>query len=327
MSRQPVQPQGERWWIHGPTNDETLHSVTERAWRCYGADGHTLRRRVWPRATVLPGEEVGLDGLSAKEVCALARAIGVPPRELFKHRLPDHPMLLQEDQRRAYCPSCWQEDARAGHPPSFRRAWTGVFTLNCSNHGRPLHWASTQIALDALQVNRMPAWPSTPKGRSLLRTISRFALIMQDSLEGRTAWPAKWRGDAYMARALLMRAVVNLGRVPEHPPFASIGCPPELSSFIGTPPWREKPLQVCPWERVRALGPPSWRRAALWITACYVISSPGRPPWPEGLPFEPFAALDAQWNDPFVVKELQRVQRYRRALQGITRAFTKSQNG
>lgn len=317
----------ERWWVHGPTHDETLHSITERAWRCYGADGHTLRRRVWPRATILPGEEVGLDGLSAMDVCTLARAIGVPPRELFEHRLPDHPMLLQEDQRRAYCPSCWREDARVGHPPSFRRAWMGVFTLDCPIHGRPLHWAPAQIAQDKSQGTRMPVWPRTSEGRRLLRTISSFAHTMQESLEGRSAWPETWKGDAYMARALLMRSVVNLGRLPEHPPFVSIGYPAELSPFIGVPARRVQPVQISPWEHVRALGPPAWRRAALWMIARYVIPAPRKPRRPDGLPFEPFAALDAQWDAPFLVRDLQRVQRYRCALKGMTRIFAVGRNG
>lgn len=327
MSRLTKDPKGERWWIHGPTHDETLHSITERAWRCYGADGHTLRRRVWPRATSLPGEEAGLDGLSAKEVCVLARAVGVAPRELFKHRLIDHPMLLKEDQRRAYCPSCWHEDERAGQPPSFRRAWMGVFTLDCSVHRRPLHWASRLIASGEPQVSRMPIWPSTSEGRALLRTISHFANVLRDSLEGKAAWPRGWRGDAYAARALLMRAVTNLGRIPEHPPFVSIGYPAELAPFVGVPARRVEPIQGAPWEYVRALGPPDWRRAAFWITARYVIPVPRKPPKPDGLPVEPFAALDAQWEAPFLVRELKRVQRYRHALRGMTRIFAVGRDG
>lgn len=327
MDRYSRQAQDERWFIHGPTDDETLHSITERAWRCYGAEGHTLRRRVWPRATALPGEDTGLDGLSAREVCVLARAVGVPSRELFKHRLLDHPMLLQENQRRAYCPACWHADAKAWHPPSFRRAWMGVFTLDCPIHKRPLHWASTQVASGKPLVCRMPVWPRTPEARRLLQAITQFARIMQDCLEGRAKWPATWQGDAYAARALLMRAVVNLGRIPEHPPFVNIGHPADLSSFVGVPARREEPLRGSPWEHVRALGPPAWRRAAFWITARYVLPVPGRLPRPESLPVEPFAALDAQWELPFVVKELRRVQRYRLALRGMTRVFAVGRDG
>lgn len=317
----------ERWGIHGPTHDETLHSITERAWRCYGVEGHTLRRRVWPRATALPGEEVGLDGLSAREICVLARAIGASARELFSHRLADHPMLLQEDQRRAYCPSCWLDDAKAGHPPSFRRAWMGVFILDCPVHRRPLHWATREIASGKHQVSEIPVWPPTSEARNLLRVISRFARLMQDCLEGNTTWPRTWRGNAYTARALLMRSVVNLGQTTEHPPFVNIGHPVELSSFVGVPGHRVEPVQVSPWECVRALGPPDWRRAALWMTARYVIPPPDRPPKPHGLPFEPFAALDAQWDAPFLIKELQRVQRYRRALRSMSRTYIVGRRG
>lgn len=311
----------ERWWIHGPTHDETLHSITERASRCYGADGHTFRRRVWPRATALPGEEMGLDGLSAKDVYLLALTVGVSPLELYRHRMPDHPMLLEENQRRAYCPSCWQEDAIAGHPPSFRRAWMGVFTLNCLVHGRPLHWAPRLPSLEEYRDSRIPAWPPTPEGRHLIRTIMRFARAMRDGLQG-GGWPTGWLGDVFAARALLMRTVVNLGRFPEHPPFASIGHPAELRSFIGVPTRRVEPLQVSPWEQFRALGPPAWRRAAFWMAARYVMPISSRPPRPEGLPWEPFAALDAQWDVPFVLRDLQRAKRYRHVLRLMSRPYS-----
>ncbi|TBR39400.1 MULTISPECIES: TniQ family protein [Dyella] len=327
MTKQTSQLQGERWWIHGPADDETLHSITERAWRCYGAEGHTLRRRVWPRATSLPGEDVGLDGISAREVCVLARAIGVEPRELYRHRLQDHPLVLQENQRRAYCPSCWHEDAKAGHPPSFRRAWMGVFTLDCPVHRRPLHWAPLGVELHSPPTSRMPVWPRTAEGRDLLRTITGFARTLHDCLEGKATWPTAWRGSPDMARALLMRVVVNLGRIPEHPPFASIGFPAELFPFVGVPARRVAPLQMSPWEHVRALGPPAWRRAAFWMVARYVMPAHRRPPRPEGLPMEPFAALDAQWDSPFQVRELQRVQRYRHALRLITRPLVVARKG
>jgi len=313
--------EGERWWIQGPTHDETLHSITERAWRCYGAEGHVLRRRVWPRATAIPGDDVGLDGLPARELCILARAVGAAPRELFNHRLPDHPMLLQEDQRRVFCPSCWSNDAKAGQPPSFRRSWMGVFTLNCSVHGRPLHWAPNLIASGKIRMSIQPAWPRRAEDRDLVQFITRFALILQKGLEGHAPWPNTWHGDACSARALLMRVAVNLGRVREYVPFTSIGHPAELSTFIGVPARPVEPVQTSPWECVRALGPPEWRRAALWMTAFYVISRPQRLRRPPGLPAEPFAALDAQWDDGLFIREGRRTQRYRKALLGMTRAF------
>lgn len=135
------------------------------------------------------------------------------------------------------------------------------------------------------------------------------------------------RGDAYMDRALLMRAVVNRGRPPEHPPFVSIGYPAELMPFLGMPARRVAPVHTSSWEHVRARGPPSRRRAALWIIARYVIPAPQKPRLSEGLPAEAFAALDAQWEAPFLVKELKRVQRYRGALRCMTRAFEEERNG
>ena len=321
MAKRASIEQGERWWVHGPTHDETLHSITERACQCYGSEGHTLRRRVWRRATHLPGEDIGLDGVGARDVCILARAIGIAPRDLYRHRMADHPMLLQEDQRRAYCPSCWREDAKAGHPPSFRRAWMGVFTLECPSHRQPLHWAPSGVPPADPFSNRMLTWPPTAEARDLVRTVARFANVMRSALEGKVTWPYGWRGSPSMARAMLMRAVVNLGRLPEHAPFASIGFPPELSPFVGVPTRRDEPLQISPWEQVRALGPPAWRRAAFWMTARYVMPASRRPPRPEGLPMDPFAALDAQWEGVLEVRNLRRVRRYADALRASTRAL------
>ena len=321
MDELPNRSQGERWWIHGPTHDETLHSITERAWRCYGSDGHTMRRRVWPRATTLPGDDVGLDGLSAREICVLARAVGVSPRELYGHRLPDHPLLLQEDQRRAYCPSCWREDGNVGHPPSFRRAWMGVFTLNCPLHGLPLHWSSPATEAGKKAIDTVPTQPQSAHGRRILKFIEHFAYVMEQSLATRAVWPEGWRGDAYAARALLMRCVVNLGRMIEHPPFVCVTGTPDLAPFVNTPRRRVAPLQESPWEIVRAMGPPSWRRAALWMVSKYVI--PHRSPSyrPEGLPLEAFAALDEQWNNSTEHRDLRRVQQYRHALRTMCRPF------
>lgn len=72
------------------------------------------------------------------------------------------------------------EDARADIQHHFGGDGWG-FSLDCSTHGRPLRWPPARMELGALQMNRMPAWLTTPKARSVLRTITRFALITQDS--------------------------------------------------------------------------------------------------------------------------------------------------
>lgn len=313
----------ERWWIEGPTDDETIHSIVERAWRCHGTEGHPLRRRVWPRATVPADEETGLDDLSPKEICLLARTIGMEPRELYGHRLSDHPMLLREDQRRVYCPLCWKEDARTGHPPSFRRAWMGVFTLSCPQHGVPLLWAPLLPTLAELRSAELRFIPATIRPRSpfdisgTFDSIDHFARVMEANLWRRAPWPARWRGSACAARALIMRCAVNLGVVPEHAPFSSIGYPEGLSSFVGVPIHRLDPLLSSPWEQVRSLGPPSWRRAVLWMVANCVMpesSKRRRPPRPPGLLNDPFAAIEAQWESQSPTRTFRRLRRYRSSL-------------
>jgi hypothetical protein len=318
----------ERWWIASPCEDESLRSIVERAQRLYGGEADGLRDRLKVRATARDASESQLDVLSARELCLFARTIGVPASSLFPHRLPDHPLLLKETQRRAFCPMCWHEDLTAGLPTTFRRAWAGVFTLNCSTHGLPLHWASPLMEFDAESARSVPKAPSSPQGRRVLRFIEIFARLLEDALRGQAAWPALWRGDPYTVRALLMRTVVNLGCVLEHPPFASVSAAPDLAAFIGRPNHRIAPLQESPWEHVRALGPPAWRRAALWMTTRYVLPAPKPGYRPEGLPVEAFAALDAQWNAlPEGYRQLRRARRYRTALRSMCRPFPAGRGG
>jgi hypothetical protein len=310
-----------RWWITGPGEDESLRSVVERADRLYGGEADELRRRLWPRATSSAESMLELDMLSPRELCVLARRIGVTPRSLYSHRLPDHPMLLMETQRRAFCPTCWHEARRANRPSTFRRAWAGVFTLNCSKHGLPLHWASPPVARTGCIGTVYSGPPRTARGRRILMLIEHFAQTMERALRDHSAWPNEWLGNPYAARALLMRCVVNLGRMLEHPPFASVAGPPELASFVATPRQRVEPLQESPWKSIRALGPPAWRRAAFWMTARYVMPSLKDDELPERLPADAFAALDAQWADQSDHRLQRRVQNYRAALRTMCLPF------
>jgi TniQ len=315
-----------RWWIPGSGDDESLRSIVERAERLYGGEGDAFRRRLWPRATRLPDEVSSLDMLSARELCELARMIGVRPRTLFAHRLEDTPMLLKPSERRAYCPACWMDERNAGRPPVFQRAWAGVFALRCEVHDLPLHWSSPHLGTDAAVVT--PTHPQSAEGVRILRFIETFARHMEQSLRGQATWPREWRGDAYTARGLLMRCVVNLGCMLEHPPFASVAAPPDLSVFIKPPARRVEPLREAPWDLVRALGPPAWRRAALWMVSRYVIPAPKPGYLPEGLPAEAFAALDAQWEGlPPSFRGLRRTRRYREALKASCRPYPVGRDG
>lgn len=310
-----------RWWIPGPGRDESLHSIVERAERLYGRQSDQLRQRLRRRPIPLTKTTEGLDALSARDLCLMARLIGVPPRSLFAHRMPDQPWLLCELERRAYCPYCWRDDRRAGRPRTFRRAWAGVFTLSCALHGVPLHWASPTISHDVLE--RVSKQPRRTTSKHILCLIDQLASVMSATLRGERTWPKSWRGDAWGARALLMRAVVNLGCAVEHPPFVNVKAAPDLAAFINTPQRRIEPLRESPWEAVRALGPPAWRRSALWVVACHVMPEMSLACRQEGWSANTFEVFDAPWmNWPSELRTLRRTRRYGAALRKMCRALS-----
>lgn len=311
-----------RWWIPGPGPDESLRSIVERADQQYGGEREGLRQELAPSATPWHVTASGIDALTARELQHLARTIGVAPRTLFAHRLSDHPMLLLATERRAFCPACWHDDRRAGRPTTFRRAWAGVFCVSCPSHELPLQWAEPGQRKVAEQSMFAAHTPTSKRGRRVLALIEMFARAMEEGLRGRASWPSGWRGNAIAARALLMRSVVNLGCLLEHPPFVNVAPLPDLADWIATPRRRIDPLQFSSWDAVRALGPPAWRRAAFWMTACYVIPNLPLDEQPDGLPSDAFSAFDAQWaSQPATIRELRRTRRYRTALHSMCASF------
>lgn len=309
-----------RWWIPGPGDDESLRSITERAERVYGGHNDMFRSRLIPRAELSANEVPCLDMLPAHELYLMARAIGVKPRALFPHRLQDEPLLLMESERRAYCPECWIGDREAGRPPAFRRAWAGLFVLRCEIHGGPLHWSSPHLAPEA--VSRVPVRQPNAEEARALAYIDDFAHRMEQNLRGHGTWPQEWKGDVHKARALLVRCVVNLGCVLEHPPYANFQVPPELEAFARPPQRRIEPLRDAPWDCVRAMGPPAWRRAALWMVSCYVLRGPAFDHLREGRLLDPFKALEAQWESlPEDFQGLRRTRRYRQAIKTLCETF------
>jgi hypothetical protein len=309
-----------RWWITGPEPDESLRSLIERAVNLYGSEGNDYRPHLSRHATPYGVSLDGLDTLSVHDVLAVARTVGVRPRDLFMHRLTDHPALLEEHERRAFCPRCWQNDMHQGRPPTFRRAWSGIFTLQCAIHAVPLHWAPNLPAGEVpLSILRLT--PATKVGKETLTLIHGFARRLGDALYDHAPWPPSWRGSAFSARALLMRSTTNLGCLPEHLPLSSISADPDLREFVGVPLHRNDPLQASPWEGVRRLGPPAWRRAAFWMVAWYVIPQLAMTFRPPGLPIAPFEAIDDQWSVQPPRRDMRRLQKYRRALIDMSRVF------
>lgn len=309
-----------RWWISGPEPDESLRSIVERAVALYGCRGDDYRPHLPRHATPYGASASGLDALPIQDILAVARMIGVPASELFMHRLPDHPALLQEHERRVFCPLCWQSDRGADRPLVFRRAWADIFALSCTEHGVPLHWInSLDAANESFLALRLT--PSTNAGKEILELIHGFANTLKGSLYGSVTWPPGWRGSAFSARALLMRCASNLGCLPEHLPISNIWAEPDLREFIAVPGHRAEPLHESPWECMRAMGPPAWRRAAFWLVAWYVIPGMAMTLRPPGLPFAPFEEIDAQWDVQPERRDMRRLQRYRRVLIAMSRVF------
>lgn len=143
-----------RWWLASPGRDESLRSLVERADRLYGVTRE--QTYVWQDQT---STAANLDAPSSLELLRLARMLGVPARELARHRLRDHPSLLNPSQRRAYCPQCIYEDCQEGRPRVFRRAcsyFNAPCTISrCSGLNRGWRLSGTRLPV-VLGIQRVP---------------------------------------------------------------------------------------------------------------------------------------------------------------------------
>jgi hypothetical protein len=310
-----------RWWIPGPGHDESLRSIVERAEKLYGTFGDAFRQCLPERPTPSSDIPEGLSALSGRHLCVLADMIGVSPVSLFAHRLPDHPLLLHESERRAYCPKCWKDDRSTGRPFAFRRSWARVFSVTCDVHGVPLHWAPHSFPV---QPERASLQPKRKDSVRILMAITQLAHCMEAVLQGSESWPNHWRGDAKIARAILMRAVVNLCLMTESPPYENVVVPDDLQRFISTPRRRLEPLNGAPWEVVRALGPPAWRRAALLIVARRLMPGMARSVLIErDLVADAIRMSDEQWDRTRPeMRTMRRLRRYGAALRKVCCLFT-----
>jgi hypothetical protein len=129
-----ARPTREAWFITGPGPDERLGSVVDRAASLYGTTGECLLGELIGEGEVGIGD---VDCGGAAVVASIARAIQIAPRDLWQHRLQDHPSLLAPSARLAFCPACWQEDRAAGREPGLRREWSGVLRTMCARHAEP----------------------------------------------------------------------------------------------------------------------------------------------------------------------------------------------
>jgi len=307
-----------RWWVAGPGEDESLRSMVERVERLYGGerDGFPTWQQDSDTSTYASASR--MDAPSIKRLLELARLLGVSPATLHTHRMLDGPYLLHKMQRRAYCPACWLSDESTGRPRAFRRAWAGVFALNCAKHGTPLQWAEPRLSESITAPLNLPALPSGHRDQKVLQLIEDFARALDASLTRNAAWPLSWRGNAHSTRALLIRCVANLGWERGYAPVSSLSPPLSIRAFVCPPRGASEPLvSQRPWESVRALGRPAWRRAALWIAAWYVIPDLPDECRPDSIPMAPFADVDEQWSEIGTPRNLRK----RRHMHALLRAM------
>ena len=283
----------DRWWIAAPGIDESLRSLVERADRLYGMPQDDVR--AWQDRGARLGDPT-LDAPNVSELIRLARMLDIPARVLYEHRLEDGPHLLVQDERRAYCPQCLNEDRVAGRPRAFRRAWARIFAVSCSEHKIALQWAEPRLAAIADGELRPGLGPVTQRDKTVLALIDCFARTLEACLWLGAPWPGDWRGSPQAARACLIRCLSNLTGGLALPPVAQLWIQPSLLPFIAFSQRKIPALRGAPWDAVRRVGRPAWRRAAFWLTAWEVI--PGLPMQlkPETIPAAYLANTDLWWH-------------------------------
>lgn len=273
MNRVRTRPEQEAWFVQGPGPDERLGSVVNRAGELYGTTGESLLSELLgqPRTSWS-----GIDGASAAQVTEIARALKVAPRELWRHRLPDHPRLLAPNARQAYCPACWREDRAAGREPGFRRAWASLLRTRCEQHAEPLHLAGPFSYGNATRSVRDDDRAGIEDRQACIDAIESFGHTLEGALFFGRPWPRTWRLSPWIARALLPAVSLNLGRDEQFPAISLLVCTAPLAGIVRVPTHALSPLHQTPWEAFREIADPAARRAALWLVGWRTC-----PDWPE----------------------------------------------
>lgn len=280
MSAMPrARPTREAWFITGPGPDERLGSVVDRAASLYGTTGECLLGEL-----VGEGEgDIGdVDGGGAAVVASIARAIQIAPRDLWRHRLPDHPSLLAPSARLAFCPACWQEDRAAGREPGLRREWAGVLRTMCALHAEPLRLSGPFLRGSEAMLSRRGNHSAEEDGAACLAAIDHFGRTLEGALFLGKPWPTDWVLSPLRARAVLLAVSLNLGEDDAFPAVSRLVYPSLLAGCVRVPQHSISPLRGEPWEAFRAIADPSLRRAALWLTAwfaCPCWNQGWRPGW------------------------------------------------
>lgn len=287
--------------IDGPAADETLSSLLDRAASFWGTDRSALAA-----ALAYGADDDDPDAPSPAALAALSDATGFPRERLQERVIATGPGWLRPEQRIAYCPRCWAEDAEQGRAPYFRCRWARCTALGCDRHDCLLYaWE-----VDAQGRRQLP-----PSGRSTrleamwradlvhaersadlraLHTLTSFADRAHVVLHGADAWPVGWRGNAAAGRALTQLLTTNPAPFPER--LAMDRLVPDSGDsrwFAGHRRASRSTVRDEPGP-VRRLGDPALRRTAWWLVARTVVV--GWPPLPVRGTYGVCTGIESWWR-------------------------------
>jgi hypothetical protein len=274
-----ARPTREAWFITGPGPDERLGSVVDRAASLYGTTGECLLGELIGEGEVGIGD---VDCGGAAVVASIARAIQIAPRDLWQHRLQDHPSLLAPSARLAFCPACWQEDRAAGREPGLRREWSGVLRTMCARHAEPLRLSGPFLRGAEAMLSRRGNHPAEDDGEACLAAIDHFGRTLEGALFFGRPWPDGWAVPPQRVRSILLAVSLNLSEEYAFPPVSRLVYPSLLAGCVRPPFHAMSPFRGEPWEAFRAIADPALRRAAIWLVAwwtCPDWSERWRPGW------------------------------------------------
>jgi hypothetical protein len=248
------------------------------------ADLYQLRPEIlWAQVqNVLWGGAGPIDAPSEAGLATLSEVLGLSHGRVRRLMLPDGDEWLVSGPREAYCMRCWQADDAAGRARHFRRAWRGVFAVNCAEHSLPLMaWHAQRdqyaprrdddLSMASFFLEQLPAQPAVAESLEAIRTL---ASVMQQCFFGDGRWPTHWTADATTARALLVH-VMTPGGGADAQWLSRVYAPPALRPFVHPGPTLGEGSSVAGWERLRQTFDPAVRRMALWLVGNWLD-----PAWP-----------------------------------------------
>lgn len=256
-----------RWWVQPPRPDESLRSLLNRAAAVYECSPGML----WDSLNADDSRPWGdVDAPSCAALLRISNAVGVPVARLHLHRLPDAPWLMVSEERRSYCPKCWNLDLDQDYPCAIQRGWSRVLQTTCPIHRFPLYYAQETWASGTGRFKfEVPCF--SPAEQGILELVQDFGTALERSLYFGEPWPKGWRSTPHAARLLLISLSFNANPRRDFPAISNIHPGGNLSSIIHGPRCLQEPVSRLTWDAFRSIGNPAIRRAALWATASMIV--------------------------------------------------------